>query len=78
MVNQAWNECREHVALRDQGRQGRLKRAKKTIKQAPRNPLVAVVKFRKAGVHRKTGKAVRRKEKMQTGKLPLDRLHTEP
>ena len=46
-----------------------MKRAKKSLKQAPRNPLVAVVKFKKAGAHGKTKKALRRDEKMQTRKL---------
>lgn len=48
-----------------------MKRAKKSIKHVPRNPLVAAVKFRKAGAHGKSSKALRRKEKMQTGNLAL-------
>jgi len=46
-----------------------MKRAKKMANHAPRNPLVAVVKFKKAGAHGKTKKALRRDEKMQTVKL---------
>ena len=46
-----------------------MKRAKKLVNRAPRNPLVAVVKFKKGGAHGKTRKALRRDEKMKTGKL---------
>lgn len=49
-----------------------MKRAKKLPKLAPRNPLVAAVKFRKAGAHGKTEKAARRQQKMLTGKLAAD------
>ena len=38
---------------------------KQKTKQAPRNPLVAPAKFRKAGAHGKSAKAVRRAEKIQ-------------
>lgn len=40
---------------------------KKRKKITPRNPLVALVKFRKAGSHRKTNKALRRKENSKKG-----------
>ena len=46
-----------------------MKRAKKLPNPAPRNPLVAVVKFKKAGVHGKTEKALRREAEMKTRKL---------
>lgn len=46
-----------------------MKRAKKTPNPAPRNPLVAVAKFRKAGAHGKSEKAQRREEKMRVRKL---------
>jgi hypothetical protein len=36
----------------------------KQSKLAPRNPLVAVALFKKAGEHRKPGKALRRQDKM--------------
>jgi hypothetical protein len=45
-----------------------MKRAKRPPCHAPRNPLVAAVKFRKAGAHGKTEKAKRRAQKMQTVK----------
>ncbi len=44
-----------------------MKRAKQSLK--PRNPLVAEAKFRKAGAHRKTEKALRRKTRVETAKL---------
>lgn len=46
-----------------------MKRAKKTPNPAPRNPLVAVAKFRKAGAHGKSEKAQRREERMRVRKL---------
>ena len=46
-----------------------MKRAKKLPNPAPRNPLVAEVLFRKAGVHGKSEKALRREEKMKLKKL---------
>ena len=46
-----------------------MKRAKKLPIHAPRNPLVAAVKFRKAGAHGKSKKALRREEKMKVRKL---------
>jgi len=41
----------------------------KQNKLAPRNPLVAVALFKKAGEHRKPGKALRRQDKMRLGKI---------
>jgi hypothetical protein len=41
----------------------------KQFKLTPRNPLVATTLFRKAGEHRKTGKAQRRQDKMTLGKV---------
>lgn len=38
---------------------------RKTPKLAPRNPLVAVAKFKKAGAHDMSRKACRRAEKME-------------
>ena len=46
-----------------------MKRAKKLPDHAPRNPLVAAARFRKAGAHGKSEKALRREEKMKAGKL---------
>jgi len=46
-----------------------MKRAKQLPQRAPRNPLVAAVKFRKAGAHGKSEKALRREQKIQAGKL---------
>ena len=46
-----------------------MKRAKKLLKHAPRNPLVAAAKFRKAGAHGKGEKALRRGEKIKIKKL---------
>ena len=46
-----------------------MKRAKKLPCHAPRNPLVAAVKFRKAGAHGKSEKALRSEEKMKVRKL---------
>lgn len=46
-----------------------MKRAKKLHNPAPRNPLVAAAKFRKAGVHGKSEKALRREEEMKLRKL---------
>lgn len=46
-----------------------MKRAKKSPNHAPRNPLVTAVRSRKAGAHGKSGKAMRREEKMKVGKL---------
>lgn len=56
----------------------------KQPKLTPRNPLVAAALFRKAGEHRKTGKAQRRQDKMalrqgvqQRGEsVPESRWHT--
>lgn len=36
---------------------------------APRNPFVAAAKFKKAGAHAKTNKALRRLEKVNEGRL---------
>jgi hypothetical protein len=36
---------------------------------APRNPFVAAAKFRKAGAHQKSNKALRRQEKMKQAKI---------
>jgi len=41
----------------------------KKSKLAPRNPLVAVALFKKAGEHRKPGKALRRQGKMSLMKI---------
>jgi hypothetical protein len=44
----------------------------------PRNPFVAVAKFRKAGAHEKTAKALRRHEKQnlaKTSKQPPESWH---
>ena len=49
-----------------------MKRAQRFPKLAPRNPLVAEVLFRKAGVHGKSKKALRRLEKMEMVKLAGD------
>ncbi|MEQ1590483.1 MAG: hypothetical protein ABL902_09040 [Gallionella sp.] len=43
-----------------------MKRAKQKQLKAPHNPLIAVVLFRKSGVHTKTEKALRREAKMAT------------
>lgn len=43
-----------------------MKRAKKLSDHAPHNPLVVAVKFRKAGAHGKSKKALRREEKMKS------------
>jgi hypothetical protein len=43
-----------------------VKRAKQKQLKPPRNPLVAVVLFKKSGAHVKTEKALRRKAKMVT------------
>ncbi len=48
-----------------------MKRAKQKRLKAPRNPLVAVVLFKKSGAHIKTEKALRREAKMAT-KLKLN------
>ncbi|MDP4030213.1 MAG: hypothetical protein Q8P42_14755 [Gallionella sp.] len=50
-----------------------MKRAKKLPNRAPRNPLVVAAKFRKAGVHGKSAKALRREEKMNLKKLAADK-----
>jgi hypothetical protein len=47
-----------------------MKRAKQQLR-APRNPLVAVVLFKKYGAHGKTIKALRREDKVTT-KRKLD------
>ena len=39
---------------------------------APRNPFVAAAKFKKAGVHRKASKAIRRQEKVNLRNLSSD------
>lgn len=51
-----------------------MKRAKKLPNPAPRNPLVVEVKFRKAGAHGKSEKALRREEKMNLKKLAAEKL----
>lgn len=43
-----------------------MKRAKQKQLKAPRNPLVAVVLFRKSGVYTRTEKALWREAKMAT------------
>lgn len=43
-----------------------MKRAKKLPSHAPRNPLVAAAKFRKAGAHGKSEKALRREAQMKS------------
>jgi len=48
-----------------------MKRAKQKQLKAPRNPLVAIVLFKKSGAHTKTEKALRREAKVAT-KLKLD------
>jgi hypothetical protein len=45
-----------------------MKRAKRSPVHAPRNPLVAAAKFRKAGAHGKSEKALRREEKVRLAK----------
>jgi len=42
---------------------------------APRNPFVAAAKFRKAGAHIKSNKALRRQEKMNQRELIDERQH---
>jgi len=46
-----------------------MKRAKKLPNPAPRNPLVALVKFKKSGAHGKTEKALRHEARIKTKKL---------
>jgi hypothetical protein len=46
-----------------------MKRAKQQLK--PRNPLVAAAKFRKAGAHGKSKKAMRRKARIEAAKLDV-------
>lgn len=41
---------------------------KRKLKMAPRNPLVAVARFKKAGAHGKSRKAARRAAKMELEK----------
>lgn len=48
-----------------------MKRAKQKRLGPPRNPLVALVLFKKSGVHAKTHKALRRKAKVNV-QLKLD------
>jgi len=43
-----------------------MKRAKQRQVSAPRNPLVALVLFKKSGVHGKSEKALRREAKIAT------------
>ena len=43
-----------------------MKRAKQRKVSPPRNPLVALVLFKKSGAHGKTGKALRREAKIAT------------
>ena len=43
-----------------------MKRAKQKRLLAPRNPLVALVLFKKSGAHSKTEKALRREAKITT------------
>lgn len=42
---------------------------KRKSQLAPRNPLVAAALFRKAGIHRKTRKAERRADRIQTSNV---------
>jgi hypothetical protein len=51
-----------------------MKRAKQKQLKAPRNPLVAIVLFKKSGVHTKTEKALRREAKVATKRSVIDRL----
>lgn len=51
-----------------------MKRAKQLPNRLPRNPLVATAKFRKAGAHGKSVKALRREEKIKLGNLAGDEL----
>ncbi len=46
-----------------------MKRARKPPNPAPRNPLVAKARFRKAGAHGKSEKALRCGEKLKLKKL---------
>ena len=48
-----------------------MKRAKQKQLKSPRNPMVAVVLFKKSGAHIKTEKALRREAKVLT-KLKLN------
>jgi hypothetical protein len=50
-----------------------MKRAKQKTVAPPRNPLVALVLFKKSGAHSKTEKALRRAEKIATQRK-LNRL----
>ncbi len=50
-----------------------MKRAKQKRVGPPRNPLVAIVLFRKSGAHSKTEKALRREAKIATQR----KLHHE-
>ena len=51
-----------------------MKQARKKLCRAPRNPLVVAAKFRKAGAHGKSEKALRRTEKIKVGKLLQESL----
>ncbi len=48
-----------------------MKRAKQKTVSPPRNPLVALVLFKKSGAHSKTEKALRREAKIATLRKPL-------
>lgn len=52
------------------------RRGKQPAMPAPRNPHVAAAKFRKAGTHLKSGKALRRNEKM-ADQRERDRLNRD-
>jgi hypothetical protein len=47
-----------------------MKRAKQKHAGPPRNPLVALVLFKKSGAHGKTEKALRREAKIATQRKP--------
>ena len=49
-----------------------VKRAKKMPNPVPRNPLVVPAKFRKAGAHRKSEKALRRAGKVKAAQQAFD------
>lgn len=48
-----------------------MKRAKQKRVRPPRNPLVAVLLFKKSGAHGKSEKALRREAKVTTQRKPL-------
>lgn len=49
-----------------------MKRAKQKTPATPRNPLVALVLFKKSGAHSKTEKALRRQAKIATQRALTD------